>query len=99
MIPLWISDHPVIVKFSGIAEILGGAGLLLPLMRTAAAWCLIVLLVAVFPVNIEMLRQAQSAGASETWQLALWIRLPLQGVLIWWIGWAARLRLFRQPHS
>ncbi len=85
MIPLWIPDHPVIVELSGIAEILGGVGLLFPLTRTVAAWCLIVLLVAVFPANIEMLRQAQSVRASETWQLALWLRLPLQGALIWWV--------------
>jgi uncharacterized membrane protein len=99
IIPFWIPDHPFIVGLSGIAEILGGVGLLLPLTRTVASWCLIVLLVAVFPANIELLRQAQSAGASEVRQLVLWLRLPVQGVLIWWIGWSTQLRLFRRPHK
>ncbi len=86
------------VQLSGAAELLGGISLLIPVIRTFAGWGLILLLVAVFPANIEMLRQAHAAGASWIWQAALWLRLPLQGVLIWWIGWATRLRLFRRPH-
>jgi uncharacterized membrane protein len=57
-------------------------------------------LVAVFPANVEMLRQSYAAAEpSSLWKVALWIRLPLQGVLIWWIGWATQLRLWRQPHK
>jgi uncharacterized membrane protein len=43
------------------------------------------LLFAIFPANLEMLRQAYVFHASQTWQVALWLRLPLQGVLIWWL--------------
>ena len=65
---------------------LGGIGLLIPVTRTAASWSLIVLLVAIFPANVEMLRQAYAAGeASSLWRIALWMRLLLQGVLIWWV--------------
>ena len=96
VIPFWIPDHSFIVKLSGVFEIAGGIGLRVRQTRVAAAWGLIVLLVAVFPANVEMLRQAYTAAdSSELWKLALWLRLPLQGALIWWIGWAARMRLLR----
>jgi uncharacterized membrane protein len=97
IIPFWIPDHPFIVTLSGVCEISGGIGLLIPLTRSAAAWSLIALLIAIFPANVEMLRQAYDAGAWWIWQAALWLRLPLQGVLIWWIGWVTRLHLFRWP--
>jgi uncharacterized membrane protein len=52
---------------------------------------LIALLVLNFPANVYMLQQAISRGASELWQLALWLRLPLQPLLIWWI-WTVVVR-------
>ncbi len=85
VIPFWIPDHAFIVKLSGACEILGGIGLLIPLTRMATGWGLIVLLVAIFPANIEMLRQAHAVESSSVWRIALWARLPLQGVLIWWV--------------
>jgi uncharacterized membrane protein len=96
MIPFWIPDHPFIVKLTGVSENVGGIGLLIPRTRIAAGWGLIILLIAIFPANVEMLRQAYTMESSSLWRTALWMRLPLQGVLIWWIGWATRLRLFRQ---
>ena len=66
----------------GVAEILGGIGLLIPQTRSAAAWGIIALLIAVFPANIYMLT---SKGSGMKISLAfLWIRLPLQFVMIWW---------------
>jgi uncharacterized membrane protein len=64
----------------GVAEILGGVGLLIPQTRIAAAWGIIALLIAVFPANIYMLT---SGGAGmKISKTFLWIRLPLQFVLI-----------------
>ncbi len=85
IVPAWLPDAPLLVRLTGVAEILGGVGLLIPPTRPAAAWGLILLLVAIFPANVEMLRLAHAANASSLWQAALWLRLPLQAVLIWWI--------------
>jgi len=93
VVPAWLPKAPLLVRLSGIAEIVGGLGLLLPATRAAAAWGLILLLLAVFPANVEMLRLAQAAGAARLWQAALALRLPLQGVLIWWV-WRAALEPF-----
>jgi len=66
----------------GVAEILGGIGLLIPQTRSAAAWGIIALLVAVFPANVYMLT-SKGAGMKISMTF-LWIRLPLQFVMLWW---------------
>jgi uncharacterized membrane protein len=74
--------YPVALNYlSGIAEILGGIGLMVPAFRKFSAWGLIILLIAVFPANINM------AIHSERWDILraiLYLRLPLQFLLIWW---------------
>ncbi|MDG2448325.1 MAG: hypothetical protein P8M34_01760 [Saprospiraceae bacterium] len=79
LIQKWKKPINVIV---GIAEVLGGIGLLIPQTRVIAAWGIIALLIAVFPANVYM---ATSKGAGmKINQTFLWIRLPLQFVLIGW---------------
>jgi uncharacterized membrane protein len=84
IVPPYLPAPAALVAVSGGAEILGGAGLLVRRWRRAAGWGLIALMLAVFPANVEMLRQAREHGASALVQAALWLRLPFQGVLIWW---------------
>ena len=76
-----------LVYVSGFFEVLGGVGLAVPRLRRAAGWGLIALLVAVFPANVDMLMHAEQFPAIPVW--ALLARLPLQGVLIAWVWWAA----------
>ncbi len=83
---------PILQKYNkpinvvvGIAEILGGIGLVIPQTQSMAAWGIILLLIAVFPANIYML-MANGAGMKISKTL-LWIRLPLQFVLIAWAWW------------
>ncbi len=87
MMPLWLPAHQLLVDLSGWAEIAGGVGLLIPRLRRAAGIGLILLLIAVFPANIQMLLNARAAGAAET---ALWIRLPFQILLVWWVWVVSR---------
>jgi uncharacterized membrane protein len=91
IVPRWLPDPAMLVAISGIFQILGGIGVLLPATRTAAGWGLIALLVAVFPANIQMLLDAHAHHASRGWQVALAARLPLQAALIHWV-WRAALR-------
>lgn len=84
MMPPWLPAHRFLVQLSGVAEFAGGVGLLIPRVRRAAGIGLILLLIAVFPANIQMLLNARAAGTAE---LALWTRLPFQILFIWWV-WA-----------
>ena len=91
IVPPWLPAPALLVLVSGLAEIAGGVGLLLPRTRAAAGWGLIALLGAVFPANVQMLLDAVSHHASRGWIAALVARLPLQVVLIWWV-WRAAVR-------
>lgn len=84
-LPSWLPSPLMLVYISGVCEVLGAAGLLVPGTRTLAAAGLMLLLAAVFPANIEMLRLAQARGASPAFIAACWFRLPLQPLLIWWV--------------
>ena len=55
IVPPWLPRADLLVVVSGVAEILGGVGVMVPATRRAAAWGLIALLVAVFPANMQML--------------------------------------------
>lgn len=89
IVPTWVPNARLMVYVSGVAEIAGGLGLLVPALRRYAGWGLIALLIAVFPANINMLQQARAADASAAYQLILWMRLPLQPLLIWLVWKAA----------
>jgi uncharacterized membrane protein len=83
IVPPYLPAPAALVAVSGAAEIAGGLGLLLARLRQMAGVGLILLLVAVFPANVEMLLQARQRGVSGIAELLLWARLPLQVVLVW----------------
>jgi uncharacterized membrane protein len=88
IVPPYIPWHLAMVQISGVCEILGGLGLLIPLTRRAAAWGLVALLIAVFPANVYMVTDPVAAGAASMSPVVLWGRLPLQFVFIAWVLWA-----------
>ncbi|MEP6617826.1 MAG: DoxX family protein [bacterium] len=85
IMPPWLPAPLALVLVSGVFEALGGVGVLIPATRVAAGWGIIVLLVAVFPANIQMLLNAHAAHASKIWQGMLVTRLPAQPLLIYWV--------------
>ncbi|MBB3205109.1 putative membrane protein [Rhodopirellula rubra] len=87
IMPEYLPWPLALVYVSGFFEVLGGVGVAVPRLRRAAGWGLIALLVAVFPANIDMLMNADQFPAIPVW--AMVARLPLQGVLIAWVWWAA----------
>lgn len=91
IVPPWLPAPATLVMVSGICEILGGLGVLVPATRVVAGWGLIALLVAVLPANVQMLVDAHARHASRLWQLSLVLRVPLQAALIWWV-WRATSR-------
>lgn len=76
-----------LVYISGVFEVLGGIGVAIPRLRRTAGWGLIALLIAVFPANVDMLMHADRFPSIPVWLLVA--RLPLQAVLIGWVGWTA----------
>jgi uncharacterized membrane protein len=83
IMPPYIPWHLAMVYISGVAEIAGGVGLLVPSLRKPAAWGLVALLIAVFPANVYMAVDRIQVTSRPIPQALLWARLPLQAVMIW----------------
>ncbi len=76
-----------VVQISGVAEVLGGVGVMLPFTRRISGLGLIALLAAVFPANLYMAREP---GHFELPRWALYARLPLQPLMMLWAWKATR---------
>ena len=59
IVPPSFGDPARLVAISGVAEVAGGLGVLLPRTRRLAGLGLIALLVAVFPANVYMARNPE----------------------------------------
>ncbi|MBC7827223.1 MAG: DoxX family membrane protein [Chitinophagaceae bacterium] len=71
-----------LIYISGSFEIISGL-LLIPIStRRFAAWCIIILLIIIFPANLQMMLNYRHDGNPWFWITIL--RLPLQLLLIWW---------------
>ena len=79
-----------LVYLSGFFEIIGGIGLFSSHTRRWAGYGLMALLVAVFPANIHMAVNRLPLGGMVASPLLLWLRLPLQGLLIAAVWWCTR---------
>jgi uncharacterized membrane protein len=87
IVPPYLPAPLALVYISGVFEILGGIGVLLPRSRRLAGYGLLALLVAVYPANIHMaLHPEQFADMPPA---ALYARLPLQFVFAAVVWWAA----------
>lgn len=90
LMPPYLPWHMALVQISGVCEILGGVGLLVPQTRRVAAWGLVAMLIAIFPANLYMATNPGEAGAAAIAPVIRWGRLPLQGALIWWVLWCTK---------
>lgn len=82
IMPPWLPWHNELEVISGVCEILFGLLLLFSSTRRLAAWGIILLLIAVFPANIQMMLNYLRESNPKLWVSI--IRLPLQIILIWW---------------
>jgi uncharacterized membrane protein len=86
IMPSYLAYPKELVIISGIFELLGAAGILIPQTRKFAGYGLIALIVAVYPANINMALHAQQFPMAPEW--ILWSRLPLQFFFVWFV-WRA----------
>jgi len=87
MIPEPLPKLLMIVYLTGVLEILGGIGLAYSRSAKAAGGCLIVLLLLLFPANINAAVNAiPFGGALPT---SLWLRLPIQVFFVFAIWWTS----------
>lgn len=89
IVPPALPASEALVYVSGVAEIAGALGTLHPRTRRAAGWFLIATLAAVYPANVYMALEPERFSDIPQW--ALWARLPLQFLFVYWV-WLAALK-------
>jgi uncharacterized membrane protein len=88
MVPAIFPRPLLLIYFTGTLEFMGVIGLLLPRFRPLAGICLIALLIAMFPANVNAaLKGTTLAGKPAT---ALWLRAPMQLVFVGLLWWSTR---------
>jgi uncharacterized membrane protein len=85
IVPPFIPWPRAAVLVSGVFELLGAVGILIPATRRAAGIGLFLLTIAVTPANVYMLQHAELFNVPR-W--ALVVRLPFQVVLLALILWS-----------
>ena len=91
IVPPYLPAPRELVYVSGVAEIAGGVGVLVPRLRRPAGWGLLALLVAVFPANLYHALNPEQTTGDAVPPAVLWARLPFQAVFMAWV-WQATLR-------
>jgi uncharacterized membrane protein len=88
MMPPWAPWPLAMVYFTGLCELAGAIGLIVPSLQRAAGVALVIFFIAILPANIHAAQaHIPLAGRPAT---PLWIRVPLQVVLIVVTWWASR---------
>jgi uncharacterized membrane protein len=82
IMPSWLPFSEELIFVSGAIEIVCALLLLPSFSRKLAAWSIIVLLIAIFPANIQM--SINYYEENNPYFLFTLLRLPLQFLLIWW---------------
>jgi uncharacterized membrane protein len=93
IIPPSFPKPGLLVLISGVCEIAGGIGILIPRLRRFAGWGLITLLIAVFPANLYMAAHPDAIPDMHFPQWALYARLPFQAIFIasvWFVAASKR---------
>jgi len=85
IVPPYIPWPVAAVLVSGVCELLGAIGIVMPSTRKAAGIGLMLLTLAVTPCHIYMLQHPELFPV-PLW--ALWLRLPIQVLLLWLIHWS-----------
>jgi uncharacterized membrane protein len=81
MMPDYLPYHLELIYLSGLIEISLGFGVLNPKYSKISAWGIILLLLAVFPANVNAYLHPEGLEMPQT---LLLVRLPLQLLLIYW---------------
>jgi uncharacterized membrane protein len=100
MIPAPLPNGLWVIYLTGLFEIAGAIGLLIPRTRRVAGICLVLLLVGLFSANVNAaLNEIPLRGEAAT---PLWIRTPMQLLyigMVWWTSIKARPEGVESPSA
>ena len=85
IMPRYLPAHKELVYLSGIAEILLGIGLCIPILKDWAIYGILLILAVFLLVHLYMLSGEKASAGIPRWLLLL--RIPLQFGLMYWAYW------------
>ncbi|MEH3101029.1 DoxX family protein [Sphingomonas adhaesiva] len=88
IVPPFVPAPRMVVLVTGLCELVGALGLMLPRWRRAAGWALAAYALCVWPANVQHAVMDLSRGTG----LPIWYHAPrlfLQPVIVWWALWAS----------
>jgi len=88
IMPPYLPSHDLLVQLSGVAEIVLGLMMFIPRYRKLAAWGIMAMLIVFMTVHIHMVMNPHLF--KDVPEYILWLRIPLQFVLILWAYWHTR---------
>lgn len=88
MMPKAFANPMAMVYFTGVCEILGAIGILIPRTRSLAGLCLLIFLVGGRPANIKAAFESLTVGGRPA--TALWLRVPMQVLFLVLISWSTQ---------
>jgi uncharacterized membrane protein len=88
MVPDWVPFPEAVVFVTGVFEVAGAVGIVLPQTRRVAGICLCLLFAAMFPANMKAAREGLAIGGTPATDLVL--RSPMQILFIWLAWWSTR---------
>jgi len=88
MIPAYFPQPLMLVYLTGIVELIGAAGLLIPQLHRIAGFCLIALLIGMFVANVNAAQKGVTLRGKPATPLLL--RVPMQVFFIALLWWSTR---------
>ena len=82
VMPEYLPNHKALVFWSGIAEILLGIGLCIPVLKVISSYGIIAMLIVFLMVHLYILTGEKASTGIPKWILIL--RIPLQFGLMYW---------------
>lgn len=82
IMPKYLPNHKALVFWSGIAEVILGFALCIPVLKVFSIYSIIVMLIVFLLVHFYMLSSEKASAGIPKWVLIL--RIPLQLGLMYW---------------
>ncbi len=84
MLPGYLPYKAEIIYVTGVFELMGAIGILIPRVRRLAGICLILMFVGFLPANVYAAYEHVDFGGHAYGPKYLLFRIPLQLFFIWW---------------
>ena len=88
MMPKIFPNPMAMVYFTGLCEIFGAIGILVPRTRALAGLCLCVFLLCILPANVKAAGEGLAIGGRSA--TALWLRVPMQALFLVLTFWSTQ---------